>query len=78
MVPFKVSPGNAEDFWETQTTQDRLTLLRLHLCDFLEPVPPHLTVTWLMGLAKALPADREGVTREMSAVKTQSTESKPA
>lgn len=44
----------------SQTTQDRLTLLRLHLCDFLEPVPPHLTVTRLMGLTKALPADREG------------------
>lgn len=51
-------PSNVKQ--NTNNTANRLTLLRLHLCDFLEPVPPHLTVTWLMGLAKALPADREG------------------
>lgn len=31
------------------------TLLRLHFFDFLEPVSPRLTVTWLMGFTKALP-----------------------
>lgn len=35
----------------------RLTLLRLHLCDFLEPVPPRLTITWFVGLAKTLPVE---------------------
>lgn len=58
---------------EGQTTQGRLTLLRLHLCNFLEPVPPHLTVTWLMGLAKALPANREEENTELNTVKYSST-----
>ena len=54
---------------ETQTTQDTLTLLRLHLCDLLEPVSPHLTVTRLMGLAKALPADKMVINTESGIVK---------
>lgn len=54
-----------------------LTLLRLHLCDFLEPVPPHLTVTWLVGLAKALPTRREGDTQKTEYNKIQCAETKP-
>ena len=42
-----------------QRQTDGLTLLRPHLRDLLEPPPPRLTVTWLMGLTKALPGEEE-------------------
>lgn len=60
--------------WKFLEKEVGLTFLRLHLCDFLEPVPPHLTITWLVGLAEAFPAD----TRVINRAEHRETSTKPA